>query len=327
MAKRTASNTRLGLFVIAGLCFLVLLLYMIGKNESLFGSSFRLKARFGNVQGLNKGNNVRYLGQQVGTVKSISIINDTAIEVVMLIKSSMKKYIRRNTIAAIASDGLVGNKLVSLSPGSGSAELVQEDDVLAVKRTFDTDEMLQTLGRTNDDITLIVSALKSTMNRINNSKVLWELLNDKTLPANVRGSLVNVRTASARAQSIVQDIGQIVDHAQKGKGSLGAVLTDTMLAVNLNHAILKIKTVGDEADRLALELRSALAGIQNDINNGKGPANALLKDSLITASIRESLDNIRESSARMNEVMEALKQSFLFRGYFKKQAKKQKGDK
>lgn len=326
MVKKTASNARLGLFVIAGLFFLVLLLYMIGKNESLFGSSFRLKARFSNVQGLSKGNNVRYLGQQVGTVKSISIVNDTAIEVVMLIKTSMKKYIRRNAVAAIASDGLVGNKLVSLSPGSGPAELVQEDDVLAVKRTFDTDEMLQTLGRTNEDITQIVSALKSTVNRINNSKMLWELLGDETLPANVRSSLVNVRTATARAQTIVQDIGQIVDHAQKGKGSLGAVLTDTALAVNLNNAILKIKTVGDEADRLAFELRSTLAGIQNDINNGKGPANAVLKDSLITSSIRESLNNIRESSARMNEVMEALKQSFLFRGYFKKQAKKQKGN-
>lgn len=326
MAKKATSNTRLGIFVLSGLLFLVLLLYMIGKNENLFGSSFRLKAQFSNVQGLSKGSNVRYLGQQVGTVRSINILNDTAIEVVMLIKTSMKKYIRRNAVASIATDGLVGNKLVSIAPGNGTAPLVEAGDVLAVKKTFDTDEMLQTLGRTNEDITQIVSSLKTTASRINESKVLWELLNDEQLPANIRSSLVNVRTATARAGTIVNDIGKLVDNVEAGKGSLGAMLKDTSLAVNLNNAITRIKTVGDEAEQLANELRAAVSSVRNDIDHGKGPANALLKDSLITASVRESLENIRESTARMNEVMEALKHSFLFRGYFKKQQKKGVGN-
>ena len=103
------SNVKLGFFVIAGLLFLILLLYMIGRNESMFGDYFRLKARFHNVQGLNSGNNIRFSGIQVGTVKKVKILNDTLIEVDLLIESKMKNYIHKNAIVSITTDGLMGN--------------------------------------------------------------------------------------------------------------------------------------------------------------------------------------------------------------------------
>ena len=87
MVKKIVNNVKLGVFVVSGLAFLVLLLFMIGKNKSLFGSSYLLKAKFENVQGLIPGNNVRYSGIQAGTVKTIKIINDTTIEVSMMIVS------------------------------------------------------------------------------------------------------------------------------------------------------------------------------------------------------------------------------------------------
>lgn len=322
MAKKNISAVKLGFFVIAGLLFLVLLLYMIGKNESLFGSNFKLKARFGNVQGLNKGNNVRYLGQQVGTVKSIAIINDTLIEVTMLIKNSMKKYINRNAVAAIGTDGLVGNKLINISPGKGPSSPVADGDIIAIKKTFDTDEMLQTLGHTNDEIVQIVAGLKTTVNRINNSTAVWDLLNDEAIPASLKASLMNIRQATMKAGATVDQIGKLVDNIENGKGSLGAVLTDTSFAVELGSAIKKINSLGTEADHLAAELNAAVKSIRNDIDNGKGPVNMLLKDSSTTISLQQSMQHIEEGTNRFNEVMEALKHNLLLRGYFRKQEKK-----
>jgi phospholipid/cholesterol/gamma-HCH transport system substrate-binding protein len=63
---------------------------MIGKNRNLFGSTYELKARFGNVQGLVSGNNVRFSGIQAGTVKRVKILSDTVIEVTMVIDRKMK---------------------------------------------------------------------------------------------------------------------------------------------------------------------------------------------------------------------------------------------
>ncbi len=318
MSKNMVSNIKLGLFVIVGLLFLILLLYMIGRNESMFGDYFRLKARFHNVQGLNSGNNIRFSGIQVGTVKKVKILNDTLIEVDLLIESKMKNYIHKNAIVSITTDGLMGNRVLDITPSKEPAALVEEDDILVTKKTVDMGDMLQTLAKTNNDVALIAAELKSTMQRINSSTAIWTLLNDNTLPENLRASLSNARAATAKANTMIHDLNQLVVDIKEGKGSLGALLTDTVFATNLNEAIIKFKTVGEDADKLALELNSLTKNIRNEIDNGKGPLNTLLKDSAMVRNLNRSIENIQKGTAGFNEVMEAMKHNFLLRGYFKK---------
>lgn len=322
--NKTTANIKLGLFVIAGLLFLILLLYMIGKDQNLFGSNFRLKARFSNVQGLTQGNNVRYLGIQVGTVNKIAIRNDTLIEVTMIINTSVKKNIFKDAVASIGTDGLVGNKLINITPGKESRIPVEDGDILAIKKTVDTDDILQSLAATSGDIATIASELKSTVYRINNSPVIWSLLDDKTLPDNIRNSLLNIRTATAKARDIAGDFQLLVQDVKEGRGSLGKLLTDTALVANLDAAILKIQSAGQEADQLARELNAVVKDVKQQADDGKGPLNALLKDSLMVTSVHKSLDNIQKGTEGFNEVMEAMKHNFLLRGYFRKLEKKQK---
>jgi len=324
MAKRAVSNVKLGLFVLGGLLFLVLLLYMIGKNRSLFGSTYVLKAKFDNVQGLVAGNNVRFSGIQAGTVKRVKILSDTVIEVTMIIDTKMEPIIRKNAIVSIGTDGLVGNKVVNIIPAREPALLAEEGDVLVSKKSVNTDEMMQTLYKTNNDIAEIAANLKTTVQQINNSSALWALLNDNSIPRDLRTSLTNIRLATGKAGNMANDLHDIVMDVKGGKGSLGAILTDTSFAYNLNEAILKIKTVGDEADSLAGEINKVVAGIRQDVNSGKGTVNALLKDSLMTMKLNASLDNIQKGTDGFNQNMEALKRNFLLRGYFKKQEKQKR---
>lgn len=325
MAKKTISNIKLGVFVIAGLMFLVLLLYMIGKNENMFGKTYVLKARFQNVQGAVAGNNVRYSGISVGTVKKIRILSDTVIEISMIIETKMKKFIRKNAVVSIATDGFVGNKIVNIIPAKEPAPLAVDGDILVSKKSLSTDDMLQVLERTNNNIAFITDSLKttvlginSTIQRINNSTALWALLNDKTIPANLRASVADIRSAAAKADLLTGNFNHIVTDIQSGKGSLGAILTDSSFAINLNEAIAKIKGVGDEADKLAEEINKLVAGISSDVNKGKGTLYALLKDSAIVSKLNVSLDNIQKGTDGFNQNMEALKHNILFRGYFKK---------
>jgi phospholipid/cholesterol/gamma-HCH transport system substrate-binding protein len=324
MAKRTVNNIKLGIFVLVGLLFLVLLLYMIGKNRNMFGNTYVLKARFENVQGLVAGNNVRFSGIQAGTVKKVKILSDTVIEVTMIIETKMKKIIRKNAIVSIGTDGLVGNKVVNITPSKEAASLAVEEDILATKKAVNTDEMLQTLYKTNNDVSVIADNLKSTVQRLNNSNALWSLLNDNTLPSGLRSSVANVRLATAKADNMMNALNEIIADVKNGKGSAGALLTDTSFAANLNEAVLKIKSVGDKADSLAAELKVMIAGIQQDINTGKGTVHSLLKDSLLVVKLNSSLENIQKGTDGFNQNMEALKHNFLLRGYFKKLEKQKK---
>jgi phospholipid/cholesterol/gamma-HCH transport system substrate-binding protein len=318
MAKRTINNAKLGAFVLSGLFCLILILYLIGKNRNMFGSNYILKARFENVQGLKAGNNVRYAGIDAGTVKKVDIVNDTLMEVTMIIDDKLKSIIHKNAIVSIGTDGLVGNKVMNITAVKQTSAIAENGDILISKKPLDTDEMLRKLEVTNNDIGIIAEELKLTTQRLNNSSTLWTILNDKELPQNIRLSAGNIRQATVKAKDMVNDLYIIVNGMKMGKGSIGVILNDTSFAYNLNEAITKIKSVGDEADSLSKQIGGTISGIQSDINSGRGTINALLKDSLLALKINRSLDNIQQGTDGFNQNMEAIKHSFLFRGYFRK---------
>lgn len=314
MKKQLINNTKLGLFVLTGLLFLIILLYMIGRNRSLFGSNYLLKTRFENVQGLIPGNNVRYAGIQAGTVKKLQILNDTTVEVTMIVDTKMEDIIRKDAITSIGTDGLVGNKVVNIVPGELNATIAKNGDLLTSKKPIDTEKILSTLSQTNNDVAIIVSGLKNTVERINNSSALWDLLSDDQMVNNIKISAKNIQLATSKASSVSNDVQLLIDGLRKGNGSMGILLKDTILASNLNktsHNLLLITN----------QLNSVVSDIQKDINSGKGPANSLFKDTMMVNKINKSLNNIQKGTDGFNQNMEALKKSFLFRGYFRRQEK------
>lgn len=318
MKKSTTNHIKLGMFVVSGILFLIVMLYMIGRNQNLFGAKISLKAHFQNAQGLVPGNNVRYSGIQVGTVKGVYIVNDTTVEVVMLIKEKMCHYIRQNAIATIGTDGLMGNKLVNIIPADNPAPFVKEGDRLSSRKPLDTDEMLRVLNETNNDIAIIADNLKKSIQRINNSTALWNLLSDESVPENLKSSMVQVRKATNGINTMVIDLQTVVDQVQQGKGALGIALYDTSFARNLNEALVKVKSIGEQADTLSGQIRALAASIHRDVEQGTGPVHALLKDKEMTDKLNNGLTNLEKGAASFQQNMEALKRSFLFRGYFRK---------
>jgi phospholipid/cholesterol/gamma-HCH transport system substrate-binding protein len=324
MAKQTVNNIKLGLFIIAGVFLLILGLYLIGRDSNLFSSNYVLKARFEHVQGLTPGNNIRYAGIQVGTVKKVTIINDTSIEVTMLIEEDMQQFIRVNDVASISTDGLMGNKMMQITPSKDGSAFAVDGDFLKTKKLISTDEMLELLNRTNQNVAVISEDLKTTVQRINNSKALWGVLDNEALPKNILASVNNIRSATVKADLMVNDLQTIIAGVKQGKGSLGKIITDTAIAYNLNEAIEKIKLVGSNADSLATDLHALTLSIKNDVNNGNGPIHSLLRDSALVQKLNNSLLNIEKGTDGFNQNMEALKSNFLFRGYFKRLEKQKK---
>lgn len=324
MAHSNTSNLKLGLLVLSGLLLFILTLYIIGKNENLFGSSFEIRARFTNVNGLLPGNNIRFAGIQAGTVKGIRIIDDTTIEVVLSINKDMKPYIHKNALTSLGTEGLMGNKVINIFPQTGIAPVVQAGDILSTPRNVSTDEMLQTLANTNNNIADISADLKATIRRINQSSALWTILGDGGLATHIQSSLNDISQASANANGMTRDLREIIGDAKNGKGSIGSLMRDTAFATSLARAIETIRSAGNKADQLAGTLDETVRDIHQQVTGGKGPVNTLLTDSGLVVKLNASMENIREGTNSFNQDMEALKHNFLLRGYFRKQAKQQK---
>jgi phospholipid/cholesterol/gamma-HCH transport system substrate-binding protein len=64
-----------------------------------------------------------------------------------------------------------------------------------------------------------------------------------------------------------------------------------------------------------------LAEIMYNINKGNGTLGRLIMDSTIAHNVGQTLQNLEKSSKGLNENMNAAKENFLLRGYFKKKSK------
>jgi phospholipid/cholesterol/gamma-HCH transport system substrate-binding protein len=114
-------NLKLGIFTMGGLLFIVFMLYMIGSSRNMFSSNFEISARFRSVNGLMAGNNVRLSGIDVGTIRRIDFINDTSVQVVMVIEKKVRPFIKKNSLASVGTDGLIGSKLININSVSAQA--------------------------------------------------------------------------------------------------------------------------------------------------------------------------------------------------------------
>jgi len=217
----------------------------------------------------------------------------------------------------------MGEKVVNISPGRGSSPLANEGDLLANREAVNTDALLQTLSKTNDNIAFISDALKTTVSRLNSSAI-WDVLNDRELAPGIRATLNNISRASTNANEMSRGLNDLVMQIKHGKGAAGTLLTDTTLAANLKQAVLKIRSASDNADKLTVELNNMVTGIKADIGNKNGSFHVLLKDSTFAKNLAKSMDNIQKGTDGFNQDMEALKHNFLLRGYFKKLEKQQK---
>jgi phospholipid/cholesterol/gamma-HCH transport system substrate-binding protein len=118
MTQNSNYKYKLGMFVVIGLAVFIVTIYFIGKCKYMFGSTVLLNAKFKNVSGLKEGNNVRFSGIDVGTVKSIEFVSDSAVVVNFIVQKEVQKFIKVDANASIGSDGLMGDKVLTISPGS-----------------------------------------------------------------------------------------------------------------------------------------------------------------------------------------------------------------
>lgn len=318
MKKEISRNVRLGIFVLVGTIFIIGALYFIGDKQNLFGAKFRLNANFYNINGLMPGNNVRFGGINVGTVESVQIVSDSVITVVMVIEDKSKPFIKKNAIASIGTDGLMGNKLINISASNIPSQIVQEGDFLNVRNILETDEMFRTINRTNEDVSVIAKNLRTISDRLTMPNSVWSILMDPLLSENIKSSIVNIKLTSSRSAMITGDLSKIINDTKSGKGTIGALLTDGKISNSINKTLVGIQVISDSLAFVAGDLRN----VTQKIKNGDGVVGTLLMDTIFIYNLTKSMENIKNGTEGFDENMKALQQNFLLRRYYKNKNKR-----
>ena len=197
MKKESGYKGKLGMFVLVGLALFALTIYFVGKQKNLFGSTFHLKAKFKSVSGLQVGNNVRFSGINIGTVGEIELETDTSVLVTLVIKKEVQQFIKTDAVAAIGSDGLMGDKLLTISPGTTSVKTVNDDDLINTKSPIEMSDIMSSLKTSVDNAGIITAQLAQISYKMNNGNgALSRLISDEGYSKSIENTLTNLQTSS-----------------------------------------------------------------------------------------------------------------------------------
>lgn len=192
-----AYKIKLGIFVSLGIAILFLIIFFIGSNQNLFSSKFKIYSNFRNVSGLQVGAQVRFSGISVGTVENIAIVNDSTVNVEAVMDQNVKKFIKKDSHASITSEGVIGNKILTISQGSTNSPEIRDRATVQSFEPLEFDAILTSVKVTTENAEIITNELALLLSNINNGKgTIGKLMTDKNMAKDLDKTMENLRKSS-----------------------------------------------------------------------------------------------------------------------------------
>jgi len=289
-------KVKLGFFILVGLIIFVIAIFFIGKQKNLFSPVFKVSTTFHNISGLQVGNNVRFSGINVGIVDNIMIIDDSTVQVDVLIRKNVQEFIKADSQAGIGSSGIIGDRLLIITQGSTEAPTVRDGQFVVSIEPVETDAIITSLNTTAESVEIITLELAEIMVNINSGQgALGRLISDSTIAENINLTIENLKKSSAGLDETIETT----------KTNVYAFME------SLQQTAAKTETASQH-----------LGEIMVQINSGEGTLGRLIQDTTMADNLDQTLIYLKQSSQGLNENMEALRENVFFRRYFRRKARK-----
>lgn len=255
----TWDQVRVAGIILAALAILAFAGYKLGQAANLFTSRYDLVAYLDNANGLRPGGSVTLAGQLVGTVKDIEFLPvdfDTTrnLRVVARIDRSVREQIRRDSEARLRTMGLLGDKVLDISPGTPGFAVLEQGDTLRVETALDYEAVLAKAAGAVDDVVLLTRDLRTvtaglargqgTMGQLLTNRAMYDQMTSAMARANALfaslqnpngtfGRMMNDPTLYNRLTVAVATLDSTLAAVNSSQGSLGRLLRDTTLYANV----------------------------------------------------------------------------------------------
>jgi phospholipid/cholesterol/gamma-HCH transport system substrate-binding protein len=246
----------------------------------------------------------------------MSFIGESKVKVDMKIEQKSQAFIRKNAMAKIGSDGLIGNRIIVIFGGSPDVPCVEDGDTLRVENGISTETMMNTLQENNENLIGITADLKKITSKLSKSEgTLGKLLNEDDIYNNIMATISSLRKTSEHAQSLTSSLSSFSSKLNQKDGLAYKLLTDTAIFKSISNSVNELQQIADNTNAFTKNLKESA-------ENPKTPIGTLMKDEQTALQLQNAIKNLELSTQKLNEDLEALQHSFLMKRYFKK---KQKG--
>lgn len=302
MAKESERKRELivGVFVLAAVAAGMVMIVLLGAEQRIFEKRFQVKAIFGDVSGLRAGAPVFVAGVNVGSVERLRFVpvesaqpiseaigptekpeelsRVAKVEVVMSVEERFREQIRRDSIATIASVGLLGDKSVEIAVGSSSEPAIEPGAVL----------------RSQDPLTLtqIIDQIEPIRSKLD--KILGDI-------ASATGSLSGDDAPLGRS---LESISNILAKIDSGEGTLGRLVNSPEVEEDLRATLVDARELLVSAQGAVEQIRAATTELPATMSSVRKVADEVAD---LSETIGESAQRFPQIVADLSAVAENLR--------------------
>jgi len=338
--RETAAKFRVGLFVLVALVAFLGAVYALGARARLFESRYTIHADFTEVGGLVEGATVRLAGVQIGRVSAVTLPPHPGgkVRVNLTIGRQFSDRIRKNSVARIETQGLLGDRIVEITVGDASAPPVGPGEVLASRDPADFGRVISAGAETAKNVAALADALRETADQINKSKMIEDAASTVNKLGRVVDQVEHGRgwahtllyeepVALRRVNDLIATTQTLIERVEKGQGAAGVLVSPdgTASAKRFVAAMDRLSAMVEQPDRepgllpgllfdpkykaVLDDLRVVshnLRTISDRVAGGKGTLGSLVADSEDEGTLSLTMQDLRAAVANLKSVSEKI---------------------
>lgn len=252
------TQIKVGIFLAAGIAVLLVTIFMLGSNKSLFQEVVELRSYFDSVQGLNKGAVVSLAGVKVGNIEEMKFDEKrNLVEIISIIEANFKNKIKKDSRIEIRTQGALGDKFLYITPGSADAPPIVSGDELPSDYGNDILSVISKRGSESENLFDILKDIKNiTHSLAENNKVTHITNNLDKVSFNMvqLTERMNTTMKNGNLERSLVKLERIIDKVDRGEGTLGALINDK----SIHERIKNILGAGQKTQQVKNILKSSV---------------------------------------------------------------------
>jgi phospholipid/cholesterol/gamma-HCH transport system substrate-binding protein len=338
---------RVGVFILVGLTAFLGMVYALGARSALFEAKYTIHAEFTEVGGLTEGATVRLAGVQIGRVSDVHLPSQPGgkVRVDLSIAKRYADRVRKDSVARIETQGLLGDKIVEITVGTAGAPPVRPDDMITSRDPADLGQVVSEGAQTVKDVAALAATLRETAEGLKQSRVIEDagvtvanvrkvtdqiarIVNEVERGKGWANALIYQEPVALRQlNGLIATTQKLLDRVERGEGAVGVLTSDqsTASARRLVAAMDRLARVveqpGDDAGilpallfdpkhkRVLEDLRLMARNfreVSDRLVGGKGTLGALVKDEPGEAGIRQASQDLQAAMANLREITDKI---------------------
>ncbi len=334
---------RVGVFVLLALAAFLGMIYALGARTRLFEPRYTIHADFTEVGGLAEGATVRLAGVQIGRVAGVNLPGQPGgkVRVDLNITKRYADRIRRDSLARIETQGLLGDRIVEITVGTAGAAVVQPGETIPARDPTDITEVLSGGAQTVQNVSALAESLRQTAETFNRSRILDDIAGATASARRATDQLARIATAVEqgrgwahalvyeepvalrRLHELLSGTQALLDRVQRGEGAIG-VLTSAQSTEAARKFVVAMERIGRMAERpggdegilpallfdpkykvvledLRLVSRN-LRDVSDRVAGGRGTLGSLVKDTEDGAGIGLAVEDLQTAVANLKAI-------------------------